>query len=324
MDTHTQMEWLKNMQRVRSMEELCAELYTQEKIRGFLHLYIGEEAVATGVMSLLKPQDNVSGTYREHAHALLKGVSSKTIMAEMLGRSDGCCHGRGGSMHLYSVDKRFFGGTGIVASGIPQALGLAFAAKKLNEDRRTVCFFGEGAMAEGAFHESINMASLWNVPMLFCCENNFYAMGTALKRSQSQTDLVKKARAYVVEADVVDGMNIFDVVEKTKNALEYIEREKKPFFLEFQTYRFKPHSMFDPELYRDKVEVAKWKERCPIDFLKNNMMKAGILSMPQWEKIQKDIVEEMNEAVTFAEQSVLENIADLEKDVYTPFVERFA
>lgn len=316
MDKASSLQLLTNMQRVRTMEELCAELYTKEKIRGFLHLYIGEEAVATGVMSLLHTEDNVVGTYREHAHALLKGVSAKAIFAEMFGKFEGCSKGRGGSMHLYSVDHRFFGGSAIVAAGIPQALGLAFAAQKLKEKRRTVCFFGEGAMAEGAFHESMNMASLWNIPMLFCCENNFYAMGTALSRSQSQIDLVQKARAYVVEAEVVDGMNVFDVVLKTKRALEFIEKEKKPYFLEFQTYRFRPHSMFDPELYRSKEEVEKWKARDPIEFVKNEITKSMSaeeknLFFHEWEVINQKIASEMSEAIRFAEEARVEEFSEL-------------
>lgn len=318
MDKKTSMELLKNMQRVRTMEELCAELYTQEKIRGFLHLYIGEEAVATGVMSLLTNQDNVFGTYREHAHALLKGVSAKEIFAEMFGKVEGCSKGRGGSMHLYSVAHRFFGGSAIVAAGIPQALGMAFAAKKLREKNRTVCFFGEGAMAEGAFHESINMACLWNIPMLFCCENNFYAMGTSLKRSQSQSDLVKKVRSYEMEAQVVDGMNVFDVVLKTINALSFIEQEKKPYFLEFQTYRFRPHSMFDPELYRAKSEIEYWKKRDPIEFAKKEITKSmnvndKIIFIKEWDEVNRGIALEMSEAIAFAEAGKWESLEQLNR-----------
>jgi len=318
MDTLTSIELLKNMQRVRTMEELCAELYTQEKIRGFLHLYIGEEAVATGVISLLENADNIMGTYREHAHALLKGVSAKEIFAEMFGKLEGCSRGRGGSMHLFSLAKRFFGGSAIVASGIPQAVGLAFAAKKLKELRKTVCFFGEGAMAEGAFHESMNMASLWKIPLLFCCENNFYAMGTSLKSSQSQIELTKKASSYVMETEVVDGMNIFEVVEKTTLALKYIEQEKKPYFLEFQTYRFRPHSMFDPELYRSKIEIENWKERDPIEFAKKEIIKKMNQDeknkfMKDWKKINQEIALEMNEAIQFAQTGKWEDFSELIK-----------
>ena len=306
---------LHNMLRVRKMEELCAELYTQEKIRGFLHLYIGEEAVVTGVMSLLRPQDNVMATYREHGHALLKGVSAKSIMAEMFGKVEGCSRGRGGSMHLVSTEKRFFGGNAIVAAGIPQAAGLAFASKKLNEDRQTVCFFGEGAMAEGVFHETLNMAELWKIPVLFCCENNYYAMGTALQRSQAQLDLPKKAKAHNVTADTVDGMNVFEVIEKTKRALDFIKRESRPYFLEFRTYRFRPHSMFDPELYRSKEEVKQWKEKDPINFLIDHMKKNNFLTTDILQELEREVDKEMQEAVNFAEEGAIEPIQNLEKNL---------
>jgi pyruvate dehydrogenase E1 component alpha subunit len=308
---------LKNMMRIRRMEEACAELYTQEFIRGFLHLYIGEEAVATGVMSLLAPKDNVMSTYREHAHALLKGISMNAIMAEMFGKVEGCSKGRGGSMHLFSLEHRFFGGSAIVSAGIPQAVGLALAAKRLKEKRRTVCFFGEGAMAEGVFHEAMNMAQLWQIPMLFCCENNLYAMGTALRRSQAETDLIKKVQAYKLEALSVDGMNIYEVVEKTKLALETIEKEERPFFLEFKTYRFRPHSMFDPDLYRSKEEINQWKERCPINWFKNDLIQKNILSQNVLNSITQEIEEEVKNAISFAAQGTLEPIEDLEKNVYS-------
>ncbi len=304
------------MMRVRRMEELCAELYTQEKIRGFLHLYIGEEAVVTGVMSLLQPQDNIMATYREHGHALLKGIPAKSIMAEMFGKIDGCSKGRGGSMHLISAPHRFFGGNAIVAAGIPQAVGLALASKKLKEDRQTVCFFGEGAVAEGVFHEALNMAELWKIPVLFCCENNYYAMGTALARSQAQLNLPKKAEAHNVTAQSVDGMNVFEVIEKTRAALDFITREGRPYFLEFRTYRFRPHSMFDPELYRSKDEVLKWKEKDPINFLIEHMKKNDLLPPEKLDALEKKIEAEMQEAIRFAEMSELEPLEDLGKYLY--------
>lgn len=312
----SELSLLHNMMRVRKMEEVCAELYTQEKIRGFLHLYIGEEAVVTGVMSLLRPQDNVMATYREHGHALLKGVPAKLIMAEMFGKVEGCSKGRGGSMHLISLSHRFFGGSAIVAAGLPHATGLAWAAKRLGEDRHTVCFFGEGAMAEGAFHETMNMASLWRIPILFCCENNLYAMGTALTRSESQLDLVKKAASYNCESQTVDGMNIVDVVEKTNFAIEYIKHNERPYFLEFKTYRFRPHSMFDPELYRTKEEVKKWRERCPISFFKQLMLDKKVITEKMFQDLEKNVEQEMQEAVTFAENGTLEPKEDLEKYLY--------
>ncbi|MGZ3634219.1 MAG: thiamine pyrophosphate-dependent enzyme, partial [Parachlamydiaceae bacterium] len=231
MTQETIFRLLKNMLRLRRMEELCGELYTQEKIRGFLHLYIGEEAVATGVLDLVTHEDNVVATYREHGHALLKGISARSIMAEMYGKIDGCSKGRGGSMHLYSREHRFFGGNAIVASGIPHAVGLALAAKMLGENRVTVCFFGDGATAEGDFHEAMNLAALWKLPVLFCCENNLYAMGTALHRYQSQTDLTKKAFCYNVTSTVADGMNIYDVYDKTYEALQRIKSTQEPYFI---------------------------------------------------------------------------------------------
>lgn len=298
------------------MEEICAELYTQEKIRGFLHLYIGEEAVVSGVMSLVRPQDNVMATYREHGHALLKGVSAKMIFAEMFGKVEGCSHGRGGSMHLISTGERFFGGNAIVAAGIPQAVGLALASQKLGEDRQTVCFFGEGAVAEGVFHEALNMAELWKIPLLFCCENNLYAMGTALSRSQAQTELTKKAEAHNVKAMAVDGMNVLEVVEKTKEALDYMRQEGRPCFIEFRTYRFRPHSMFDPELYRSKEEVARWREKDPISFLINHMTQKKILSHAVLDDLKRKVEEEMQEALSFAENGTFESVENLEKSLY--------
>jgi pyruvate dehydrogenase E1 component alpha subunit len=306
----------KNMLRLRHMEELCAELYTKEKIRGFLHLYIGEEAVASGVLELLHPGDNVVAAYREHGHALLKGIPARAIRAEMFGKKDGCSRGRGGSMHLYSHAHRFFGGNAIVASGLPHAVGLALAAKALGENRVTACFFGEGAMAEGGFHEAMNLAALWKLPVLFCCENNLYAMGTALHRSQSQTDLAKKAAAYNVRAEAVDGMTVHEVVAKTSEALKYVRSEGAPFFLEFKTYRFRPHSMFDPNLYRSKDEIEEWKKRCPIENLKKELLEAKLLDKIKMSAMTREIEEEFIDAVQFAEASEWEAVQDLEKDVY--------
>lgn len=313
---------LKTMMRIRRLEELCAELYTQEKIRGFLHLYIGEEAVAVGVMSHVRPQDNVIATYREHGHALLKGIPANQIMAEMFGKLDGCARGRGGSMHLFSRAHNFFGGNAIVGGGIPQAVGLALAAKRLSskqpgEDRLTFCFFGEGAMAEGAFHEAINLAALWQLPVIFCCENNRYAMGTALARSESQTSMSDKARAYNIAAQAVDGMAPLACYDATAVALDYVRREQKPYFLEFNTYRFRPHSMFDPELYRTKSEVDEWKKRCPIASFSAQLLASGAISEAQIAQFHSDIENELQAAIAFAEQSPLEPASELERFVYS-------
>jgi pyruvate dehydrogenase E1 component alpha subunit len=316
MDKAWQGFLLKTMLRIRRMEELCAELYTQEKIRGFLHLYIGEEAVASGVMAHVRRQDNVVATYREHGHALLKGIPATAIMAEMFGRLDGCSRGRGGSMHLFSREHRFFGGNAIVGGGIPQAVGLALAAKQLGEDRLTFCFFGEGAVAEGVFHESANLAALWRLPVVFCCENNRYAMGTALERSESQTSMAAKARAYAIDALEVDGMDGLDCYDKSGHAVESVRSGAGPFFLEFNTYRFRPHSMFDPELYRDKAEVDAWKKHCPIATLKARLLAEGALTEAQVAQYTADIEQEMQAAVAFAQASPWEPAADLERFVY--------
>jgi pyruvate dehydrogenase E1 component alpha subunit len=308
------VELLRSMLRVRRFEERCVELYSQTKIRGFLHVYIGEEAVATGVMSVLEPDDAVVATYREHGHALLKGMTARKVMAEMYGKVTGCSRGRGGSMHLFDKEHGFFGGNAIVGGGFPTAIGLALADKMLDRDRVTVCFFGEGAMAEGEWHESMNLAQLWNLPVLFVCENNLYAMGTALSRSESETNLAVKASAYEMPAWTVDGMDVVAVADAAHRAVDAIRGGGGPHFLEARTYRFRAHSMFDPELYRDKEEVLKWRERDPIDLLRN----ALDLEDQTWQQMEEEIAAEVEDAVTFAEESPDEDVADLMLFVYSP------
>jgi len=306
------------MVRIRRLEERAGELYGEGKIRGFLHLYIGEEAVAVGVLHALAADDAVVATYREHGHALIKGVSINAIMAEMYGRQEGCSRGRGGSMHLFDAGTRFFGGNAIVAGGLPLTVGLALAERMQGGSRVSVCFFGEGAMAEGAFHESINLAALWQLPMLFCCENNLYAMGTALDRSQSQTDLCAKASAYKVDARAVDGMDVIAVHEAACDAVEHIRAGRGPFFLECRTYRFRAHSMFDPQLYRDKDEVEQWKARGPIHAYSTRLKAEGLLDEPGFLAILSQVDAEVEAAVTYAENGSLEPLEDLSRDVYTP------
>ena len=312
------LDLLRDMVRIRRLEERAGELYGEGKIRGFLHLYIGEEAVAVGVLHALAADDAVVATYREHGHALIKGVPMKTIMAEMYGRQEGCSRGRGGSMHLFDAGTRFFGGNAIVAGGLPLTVGLALAERMQGGSRLATCFFGEGAMAEGAFHESINLAALWQVPMLFCCENNFYAMGTALERSQSQTDLCTKASAYKVDARSVDGMDVIAVYEAACEAVKHIREGHGPFFLEFRTYRFRAHSMFDPQLYRDKAEVEQWKARGPIHTYSAQLKAQGLLDEPGFLAILAEVDAEVEAAVAYAESGSLEPLEDLSRDVYTP------
>lgn len=307
-------ELLRQMLRVRRFEERCVELYTQTKIRGFLHVYIGEEAVATGVMAALNGDDSVVATYREHGHALLRGMSARSVMAEMYGKLTGCSRGRGGSMHLFDKDLNFYGGNAIVGGGLPTAVGLALADKMQKRDRVTVCFFGEGAMAEGEFHESMNLAELWQLPVLFVCENNLYAMGTALRRSESETNLPMKAASYEMPAWSVDGMDVLAVADSAQRAVDAVRGGGGPHFLEARTYRFRAHSMFDPERYRDKAEVEQWRERDPIDLL------LAKLEVPDDElaALEEEIRVEVEDAVDFAENSPDEDVADLMTFVYSP------
>lgn len=302
---------------IRRFEEKCVELYSSEKIRGFLHLYIGEEAVAVGVMDALTPDDNIFATYREHGHALVRGVSPNAIMAEMFGKVEGCSRGRGGSMHLFDAATRFYGGSAIVGGGLPLAVGMALADKMKKEDRVSVCFFGDGAVAEGEFHESLNLAALWNLPILFVCENNLYGMGTELKMSESETNLAKKASCYKIESLQVDGMNVLDVAKAAKNAVKKIKKEGVPVFLECLTYRFRGHSMFDAELYRDKKEVNEWKKKDPILNFQNELKKMKALEQIDIKDIEKEVSSIINEAVEFAQNGTLEPIEDLEKFVYS-------
>ena len=311
-------ELLSGMVRVRRMEEECAKLYGDGKIRGFLHLYVGEEAVAAGSLRALRPEDAVVGTYREHAHALLRGVPMTSIMAEMFGKQEGCSGGRGGSMHLFDAGTRFYGGNAIVGGGLPLATGLALADAQQHRRRITACFFGDGAVAEGVFHESLNMAALWRLPVLFCCENNLYAMGTALERAQSQTDLAAKAASYKVPTATVDGMDVLACHTATVQAADHIRDTGGPFFIEFRTYRFRAHSMFDPELYRDKAEVDVWRTRDPITTFTDRCANEGVLDAQGVREIEQAAENEVQEAVSFAEAGTWEDIGDLERDVLTP------
>lgn len=304
---------LRAMLRVRRLEERCAEDYAASKIRGFLHLYIGEEAIAAGVMPALEARDAVVATYREHGHALLRGISADAILAEMYGRSGGCSRGRGGSMHLFSRQHRFFGGHGIVGGGLPVAVGIALADKLRGTGGVTAVFFGEGAAAEGEFHESLNLAALWKLPVLFVCENNRYAMGTALDRSESEPQIHKQAAAHRIGAEVVDGMDVVAVSEAASQAIERVRETSAPWFLECMTYRFRPHSMFDPELYRDKAEVAEWRKRCPIETFTKRV--AGVIGPDDLVAIEAEVATELAQAVSFAEASPLEPVEDLARDV---------
>ena len=306
---------LTDMLRVRRMEEKCAELYGATKIRGFLHLYIGEEACASGVLRAVGPKDNVVATYREHGHALVRGVPMTAIMAEMFGKATGCARGRGGSMHLFDASRRFYGGTAIVGAGLPLAAGLGLADTMLGRDAVTVCFFGDGAVAEGAFHEALNLAALWQLPVLFVCENNLYAMGTALTRHQSQTDLTVKAASYNMPATSADGMDALAVHAAAVEALASVRDEGGPAFLELRTYRFRAHSMFDPDLYREKAEIEAWKQLDPIPALAGQLRAAGLLDDAGYAALDAAAEAEVAEAVAFAEAAEWAPVDDLLTDV---------
>ncbi len=312
------LELLYQMLRIRRFEEKCVELYSLGNIRGFLHLYIGEEAVAVGAIPALNPDDAVVATYREHGHALVRGTPMKTLMAELYGKVDGCARGRGGSMHFFDASRRFYGGLAIVAGGLPVAVGLALADKMQGRRRVTACFFGDGAVAEGEFHESLNLAALWQLPVLFLCENNLYAMGTALGRHQADTDIAKKASIYNMPSQPVDGMDVLAVEDSTQAAARLVRQGQGPYLLEYRTYRFRAHSMYDPELYRKKEEIEQWKERDPITTFEGMMREWKALVSGDLEKAEEQIATEIDEAVAFAEASNWEPLEDLEKDVYTP------
>ncbi|MGW2888958.1 pyruvate dehydrogenase (acetyl-transferring) E1 component subunit alpha [Streptomyces griseoruber] len=303
------------MLRIRRFEERCVELYSATKIRGFVHLYIGEEAVAVGVNEALTPEDAVVSTYRDHGHALARGITAEAVMAEMYGRATGCSGGRGGSMHLFDASRRFYGGNAIVAGGLPLAAGLALADRMRGQHRVTCCFFGDGAFAEGEFHETANLAALWNLPLLFVCENNLYAMGTALERHQAQTDLAMRATSYGMVAWSVDGMDVEAVEQGAGRAVEGIRTGTGPHFLELRTYRFRAHSMYDPDRYRDKAEIERWKSRDPITLLMDRMRESGAPVDKDVARIERRIAAEIDHAVEAAEQAPKEPVENLLRHV---------
>ena len=306
----------RQMLRIRRFEAKCVELYQAQKIRGFLHLYDGEEAVAVGVCSALDPaRDAVVATYREHGQALAHGVPMAPLLAEMMGKAEGCCRGRGGSMHLFDASRRFFGGNAIVGGGLPLAAGIAMADQRLGRGAVTACFFGEGAVGEGVFHETMNLAELWKLPVLFVCENNLYAMGVPLEDSEVETEIWRKARAYRMPAERVDGMDPVLMEAAARRAVEHIRSGAGPFFLEARTYRFRAHSMFDTQAYRTRGEVEGWKPLDPIERLKAWMVANHQLADTEAVAIEAEVAAEIAGAVAFAEAGTLEPVQDLERFV---------
>jgi pyruvate dehydrogenase E1 component alpha subunit len=306
---------LKAMIRIRRFEAKCVELYQAQQILGFLHLYDGEEAVSVGVMEALSPEDAVVATYREHGQALARGVDPGCLMAEMLGKLNGCCRGRGGSMHFFHREHRFYGGNAIVGGGLPLALGVALADKMQGRKAVTACFFGEGAADEGEFHETLNLAKLWRLPILFVCENNFYSMGMAVERAEADTDFVHKASSYKIEGERVDGMNVVAVESAARNAIDKIRATCDPYFLECRTYRFRAHSMFDAQLYRLKEEVEAWRKKGPIVRFQSWLEENHLIKPEEALEMEKAIDAEIAQAVAFAEAGLLEPVSDVERFV---------
>ncbi len=306
---------LRQMIRIRHFEAKCVELYQAQKILGFLHLYDGEEAVSVGVMESLGPEDAVVATYREHGQAIARGVGMDRLMAEMLGKQEGCCRGHGGSMHIFDRRTRFYGGNAIVGGGLPLAVGIALGDKMQGRTALTACFFGEGAVDEGEFHESMNLAALWRLPVLFVCENNLYSMGTALARAEAETDIARKAAAYRMPGVAVDGMDVVAVESASRHAVEQIHSGAGPQFLECRTYRLRAHSMFDAQTYRTKDEVETWRKKGPIVRFQTWLQQSGLIHEDEVTRIEAEAEVEIAAAVAFAEAGTLEPVEELERFV---------
>jgi pyruvate dehydrogenase E1 component alpha subunit len=303
---------------IRRFEERTAEMYALGKIGGFCHLYIGEEAVAVGTIDALEPTDYIYSAYRDHGHCLARGSEPKHVMAELFGRSTGLCKGKGGSMHLIDVQRRFMGGYAIVGGHLPLAAGAAFAAKYRGGNEIAVCFFGEGAVPSGACHETLNLAAIWGLPILFICENNRYGMGTPVERAVAlYTDVSQNASAYGIASGCVDGMDVLAVREAVGKAVEQV-RSGRPHFLEVLTYRFLGHSMADPAHghYRTKAEVDEAKKRDPLLLLRTRLLSGGFAAEADFKTIEEQITKTINEAVAFAEASPVPSEDALEEDVY--------
>jgi pyruvate dehydrogenase E1 component alpha subunit len=296
---------LHDMMLIRRFEEKAAEAYALGKIGGFLHLSIGEEAVAVGVSSMLRPDDYAISTYREHGHCLAKGSDPRRAMAELFGRRDGLSKGKGGSMHLFDKTRNFLGGHAIVGAHLPLAAGAAFAIKYQGGDQVVVCFFGDGAVPQGEFHEAMNLAALWRLPVIYLCENNRYAMGTSVERALAETEIWKFGRAYNVPSESVDGMDVLAIREVVGRAVDRARKDHTPSLIEARTYRFRGHSMRDPAgaVYRTKEEVEREKLRDPIVLFRDRVLREGVLSEADVRALEKDVNDAIDEAVAFADAS---------------------
>jgi pyruvate dehydrogenase E1 component alpha subunit len=316
LDRETLINIYHQMLLVRRFEEKAAEIYSAGKIGGFCHLYIGQEAVAIGSISAIRKDDYVLTSYREHAHAIAKGMSPESVMAELYGKATGCSKGKGGSMHMFDKEVNFLGGHAIVGGQIPLATGVAFASKYKGTDQVTLCYFGEAAVNQGAFHESLNMAQLWKLPCIYICENNQYGMGTSLARAMSSHDISQKACAYDIASEFVDGMDVLAVREATLRAVERARTEHLPTLLEVRTYRFMGHSMSDPGNYRTRAEIERHQERDPLKLFSASLKEEGVLSDSEFQKIEAEVKEQVEKSVRFAEESPFPDPKELYTDVY--------
>ena len=311
------LEFYRQMVLLRAFEEECARQYMQRNILGFLHLYIGEEAIAVGAMSVLRPQDYVVTHYRDHGHALARGIESKRVMAELFGKATGCSGGRGGSMHLFDVSKNFMGGYAIVGGQMPIAAGLALAAKYKGEDRLALCFLGDGALNEGEFHESMNLAAIRQLPIIYFCENNLYGMGASVWETFAMSEeIYRVAEAYKMPGKRMNGMDLLEVREITQEAVEYVTGGGGPIFLEALTYRFRGHSIADPADYRARTEVEAWLARDPVAGFKRKLLEDGVASEAGLTAIGDDVMKEIEDAAKFAAESPFPEPSDLYRDVY--------
>jgi pyruvate dehydrogenase E1 component alpha subunit len=310
------LELYRQMLLIRRFEEKSAEAYVAGKIGGFCHLYIGQEAVGVGAISAIRQDDYVLASYREHGLALAKGMSARSIMAELFGKATGCSKGKGGSMHMFDKTLGFLGGHAIVGGQIPLATGAAFATKYQGTDQVTLCFFGEAAVNQGAFHESLNMAQLWKLPCIYICENNQYGMGTSLARAMSLRDIAQKACAYDIASEFVDGMDVLAVREATMRAVERARKDYLPTLLEVRTYRFMGHSMSDPGNYRTRAEIEKYQERDPIKLFSASLIEEKIVDQKTLDEIDRKVRDEIEDSLGFAEESPLPDAQELYTDVY--------
>src|ERR1700743_77874 len=312
----TYLNWYESMLLMRKFEEKAGQLYGQQKIRGFCHLYIGQEAVLAGAMSVLKPEDSMITAYRDHAHAIARGVSSNAIMAELYGKATGCSKGKGGSMHMFDKEKNFYGGHGIVGGQIPLGAGIAFAEKYKGTKAVNVCYMGDGAVRQGALNETFNMAALWKLPVIFIFENKVYAKGNSVQRTTIQTDIYKLGLPYGIPSSAVDGMDPVAVHNAMYEAVARARNGEGPTFLEMRTYRYKGHSMSDPQKYRTKEELESYKAKDPIDAIKAAIEDKKYADEKWFEEIEAKIKAEVDESVKFAEESPWPEASDLYTDVY--------